>query len=586
METHSLSLDEIFAIARRRWRPVLLLVLMVSTVAAFAAFLWPPTYRSEAIILIEEPDVPRELVQSTITSFADQRVQVITQHVMTSRNLSNIINKFNLYPDARQTAPASELAEAMREDIRLEMVSAEVIDPRSGRPTQATIAFELSFDHREAEVAQAVLNELVTLYLGENLRTRRETAAQTTGFLSGEAARLSARISDLESRLAEFKAAHAGQLPEVQATNQQIVQRLDRDLMDLRRRIQSLTERRIYLETELTQIEPTTPLVVDGQKLLGPEDQLSLLETQLASLRGTYGPRHPDILRLEREVESMRAQVGGDGGASALDQQIEVTKAALVEARKTYSETHPDVIKLLRQLAALEDERLQLPDDAEPIIRVGGRDNPAYIQLQAQLEVVNSDLRSYREQAGGLQTRLDAIEETMRAAPEVEREYLMLQRDYEENIRNYREVQDKLTAAKLGEALEVESKSERFSLIEPPNAPIAPIKPNRRAILMLGFVLAMSSGVGVGVLMESMDGRIYGSQQILRLTGASPLVVVPSIRTSGDTWRTRGRALAWLLAAAAAVAGAVALVNIYVMPIDVLWAVLQQKLPAFLQAGP
>lgn len=585
MDPQTLNLEDYLAILRRRWRPVILLALIVSTVSAFAAFLWPSTYRSEATILIEEPDVPRELVQSTITGFADQRVQVITQHVMTSRNLLDIVNKFGLYAAARETEPESELAEIMRKNIRLEMVSAEVIDPRSGRPSEATIAFELSFDNGQPQTAQAVVNELVTLYLGENLRTRRETAAQTTAFLSSEAARLNSRIGDLESRLAEFKSAQAGRLPQEQATNLQIVQRLDREMLDLRRQIQALTERKIYLETELTQIDPVGPVMVDGQPILSPVDQLSLLETQLASLRGTYGPRHPDIVKLEREVAGLRGQVGEGESASIIDQQIAITRADLQDALKTYSETHPDVVRLQRQLAALEAERVAMPVVSAPPARPQERNNPIYIQLQAQLAAANSDLRSYRDQASDTQARIETLEERMQAAPEVEREFLILQRNYDETIRNYGEVQQKLTAAKLGEALEVESKSERFSLIEPPSAPIHPIKPNRPVILVLGFVLSIAGGVALGALLEALDRRIYGAQQILRLTGSLPLVVVPSIRTRADVWRARWKSLAWLTATGATAAVAVFMINAYVAPIDVLWAVVQQKFPTFLQVG-
>ena len=51
------------------------------------ALLLPPTYRSSATILIEQQEIPQDLVRSVITSFADQRVQVISQRVMTTQNL-------------------------------------------------------------------------------------------------------------------------------------------------------------------------------------------------------------------------------------------------------------------------------------------------------------------------------------------------------------------------------------------------------------------------------------------------------------------------------------------------------------------
>lgn len=189
MDQTTKGLQDYIAIFRRRtWEAVipfaaLLLVTMV------VALILPPVYRSSATILIEEPDVPRELVTSTITSFADQRLQIINQRVMATQNLLDIVRKYDLYADKRRDLPLSEVIEDMREDIGMQLVSAEVRDPKSGGPTKATIAFKVSFDHGRPETAQRVANEVVSLYLSENLRERQEKATETAAFLEGEAAR-------------------------------------------------------------------------------------------------------------------------------------------------------------------------------------------------------------------------------------------------------------------------------------------------------------------------------------------------------------------------------------------------------------
>src|ERR1700716_1969905 len=84
--------------------------------AAFAVLL-PSTYRSTATILIEQQEIPQELVRSVITSFADQRVQVISQRVMTTQNLLSLVDRYQLYPDVRQKEPREVLLKKMREDI-------------------------------------------------------------------------------------------------------------------------------------------------------------------------------------------------------------------------------------------------------------------------------------------------------------------------------------------------------------------------------------------------------------------------------------------------------------------------------------
>src|SRR6202453_3025867 len=139
------------------------------------AFL-PATYQAAATILIEQQEIPQELVRSVITSYADERIQVISQRVMTTQNLLSLIERYDLYPDVRQKEPREVLLKDMRDDIGMKMISADVIDPRSGRPQQATIAFSVSYQNHSPDLALKVANELATLYLNENLTQRTQTA--------------------------------------------------------------------------------------------------------------------------------------------------------------------------------------------------------------------------------------------------------------------------------------------------------------------------------------------------------------------------------------------------------------------------
>ncbi|MGH7185707.1 MAG: GumC family protein, partial [Pseudomonadota bacterium] len=363
-------------------------------IAVLVAGLWPPTYQSAATILIEEPDVPRDLVTSTVTSYADQRLQVITQRVMTTQNLIGIIDKFGLYAKERERSPINLLVQAMRKDIDLQLVSADVVDPRSGRPTQATIAFTLSFQDGVPETAQRVLNELVSLYLSENLRTRRAQAAETTEFLGSEAAKFEAMVNQLETQLAEFKRENSGRLPEQSALNLQLMDRTEREVIEIRRQMQSLDERKIYLEAELAQISPYDSYLVDGQRVLSPAERLRALQTQFISLQGIYGPKHPDVMKLAREIEALQLDPGARADPAELARQVESLRTELAVARERYAEGHPDVLRLQRQLAATQ-AALAAAGDAPPKAAAAIRpDNPAYIQLQAQLEAVNSDRRA------------------------------------------------------------------------------------------------------------------------------------------------------------------------------------------------
>src|SRR5688500_7805627 len=144
--SRSRSFADYVAAARRRRVPALIVGATVLVIALASAMFWPATYRSTGTILIEQQEVPVDLVRSMVSSYADQRIQMISQRVMTSENLMRIIDRYQLYPDKRRKEPREVLLGRMRDDIHFSMISADVVDPRLGRPTKATIAFSVSYD--------------------------------------------------------------------------------------------------------------------------------------------------------------------------------------------------------------------------------------------------------------------------------------------------------------------------------------------------------------------------------------------------------------------------------------------------------
>ena len=125
-----------------------------------------------------------------MTSFADQRIQQISQRVLTNSNLSSIIEKYGLYTEERIEIPLEVVLEKMRKDISVTPISANVVDPKNRRAVQSTIAFELAYENKSPELAQRITNEIVSLFLNENLKQRTETSTETLTFLTTESEKL------------------------------------------------------------------------------------------------------------------------------------------------------------------------------------------------------------------------------------------------------------------------------------------------------------------------------------------------------------------------------------------------------------
>ena len=555
---------------RRRRKGMLAIIAGIFVVSVLIAYLIPPAYRSSATILIEEQEIPKNLIRSTITSYAWQRIQTISQRVMTRSNLLRLINEFGLYPNKRRSDTTEQLIRRMRHDIGLKAVTAKVIDPVTGQPHRATIAFNLSYDGQTPAVAQKVDNELTSLYLNENLKTRTQQASDTYKFLTSETQKLQTHINHLEAKIATFKEKHLNSLPDLQQLNLQLLDRNEIRLSESNSDLRALKDRKTFLEGQLAQINPNAPIIgSDGRPVLDPQSRLLALETKYATERAKYYPDYPDVVRLKREIRSLKKQIGGVSDTRAQAKEAAVLKSKLAAEQTKYSAAYPDVIKLKAELAALQARMKK--EASEPSAPPEKPQNPAYIMLNAQLQAVKSNISATIRQRKQLNDKIANYQKDLSETPSVQRKYRDLRRDYENSQHQYLKLKSKQMDAKIGEQMEKDREGERFSLIDPPNLPQRPAKPNRLAIIVMGFVLSLGGGLGYAAIAEGLDKSVHGARALVGVIGEAPLSVIPYIENSSDLER---REKMRKFAIASAVAGAimaVLLVQFLWIPWDILW---------------
>jgi len=573
--------DKVRGIMRHRRILAGVTALLISATVALA-LLWPPTYLSGATILIEQQEIPQELVRSAVTSFADQRVQVISQRVMTTQNLLSLIERYNLYPDIRINKPREVLLQTMRDNIAMKMISADVIDPRSGRPTQATIAFSVSYKNRSPELALKVANDLTSLYLNENLTSRTRMAQQTSTFFTEEAQRQQARIAELDRKLSEFKEKNKDKLPELNQINHQISDRTDLDLREAESRVSQLDSQKIMLQAQLAQISPTSQIMSDsGQRILSTEDRLKAKRSELASARARYAPGHPDILNAEREVAGLEKQVQADDNTGDLVRRLNEAEEQLASAHERYSADHPDVVRMTRVVEQLEKAVAEAPTSPSPQSQARNHaDNPAYVQVKGQLDALIGERESAVQRRDTLRQKLDDYERRLTQEPAVERGYRELARDLDSAQLKYQEIRSKQTEVQVSQNLESEQKGERFTMIEPPLPPEKPISPNRLLILTMGFLLSMGAGVSAAALRESTDTSVRGVKDLRALLNVPPLAAIPVMLTQAERRRRRRLVRYSWQGAIAGLVTLMVVVHFLVRPLDVLWLSLLRRFGA------
>ena len=558
---------------RRRKYTGLLTAIVIWALAIIITFALPAIYRSTATILIEQQEIPKDLARSTITSFADQRLNVINQRVMTTSNLFKIIEEFGLYQDLLDKKPREEVLEEIREAITMDIISADVIDPRSGRPTQATIAFNISYDHEVPEMTQRVANEITSLFLNENIKQRTKNAQEATEFLRDEADKLAKRMVELDAKLAEFKTGNVEKMPDMVSMNLSMIDRAEQQLQNLETRLSLLEDRKAYIQAQLLEIEPSSALYSeDGEIIYSPKDRLKMLKVNLSRLRGIYTDNHPDIIRINKEIHMLESRHDISIDDSATYQEIELLEERLLDLKSRYSEDHPDILRASKELESLEQQLLKQQDHAEETDQEGRQaTNPTFIQFTAQIEAIDSESEMLKQARERTLQKLEDLEQRVLESPELERKYRTLSRDYATSQSKYIEITAKLNEAKIGESLELGNQSEKFTIIEPPLIPERPIHPNRPLFLVLGLVLALIAGFIAIVIKEALDDAVYDMNSILHTTGMMPIATIPRVRNIEETSRAKKMRNLVIAAYLLAIITAVLLVHYLYMPLDVIY---------------
>ena len=565
------AVDFLGTVRRRKW---------IGIAVGFAAFccavvialIWPPTYQSTATILIEEPDVPKDLVKSTVSTYADQRLQVIEQRVMTTQNLSDVIDRFGLFQGSLATTPRSQLINALRSKIDLSVVSADFGARKSNSQTpQATIAFTVSYIDKDPRIAQQVAGRLTDLYLAENVQTRQEKAAGTTEFLAQQAQKLYQDVDEAEKKLTEFKTKNSNTLPEQLNTNMRILDQLQAQLLQNRAQMEQISEKRSFLQGQLGQISPYLPMTAGGTPAT-PQAQLMALELQYIDLSARYGPKHPDVVHLQKQIETLKDQVGTNGDQTSSQARLSQLQAQLSDALQRYGENHPTVQRLRAQLAELKGEIAKEPAASMLSAPQGPPDNPMYIQMQNQVGEATAQMQGIQLETSELQAKVNDTQQRVLQTQALSGQYNSLQQQYDAAVKRYQDFKDKEADAQVAQSMEQQSKSETFSVIEAPQFPDLPIKPNRKLLLLAGAVMSSLLAAAAMLAIELLDSKVYEPRGLQLVFGEVPLAAVPYIVTPRERTNRWIRRVVIGVVLCGVIVGTLVAVDVMVMPLDVLWA--------------
>ena len=498
-ESAPFDFERYLDIVRRRHVHFLLPVLLGWLLVWGASWVLPTKYKSSTQILVEQPTMPESYVPANVNENLQDRLQSITQQILSRTRLLTIVDKLNLYAGSNSLKTPDDKVEALRKDIAVDVV-------KDGKSNEIT-SFRVSFSAHDPAMAQRVTSELTRLFIDENSRVREEQSVATTHFMEKQLEDARVTLAAQEAKVKEFEAAHEGALPSQQASNLQILAGLQGQLQNQQDSLNTAKQQRVYYQT--------------------------LIE-QYKNLHATG--HSPD---------------GGPTEVTALDEQLNKLKAQLTDLSSRYTDSYPDVLKLKAQIATTERQRADLL--AAP--RSGskqGRESESgpLLQLQGQLQANQIEIQNRERAIAGLETRVAEYQGRLNAEPGTEQQLLELARGYEQSKSIYDDLLKKKTQSAMATSMEQLQKGERFTMLDPPSFPVKPSFPNRLKFCGMGIAAGLGLGLLVVLLFEFLDDRMHSEKDIKALVGIAILAEVPEVQSPQDeAKRKKQLVFGWALTA-------------------------------------
>ncbi len=498
-------------VVRRRHIHFLIPLLIVWLAVWGSAWILPARYKSSTLILVEQSTMPKDYVAPNVSEDVQDRMQSITQQILSRTRLLSIIDKLHLYSNGRAQATADEKVAAMRKDIDIQLVHAE--DQR-----QIT-GFTIGYSARDPQIAQQVTSELTDLFIDENLKTRQQESEDTTKFIESQLENARATLAEQEAKVREFQGEHEGELPSQEASNLQILSGLQSQLQNEQDTLNTAKQQRVYLQAVIEQYHAmgTTSRAADGTLTGLPaiDQQLDSLKAKMADLTSRYTDHYPAVEGLKEQIaktEKMR------------DEFIAQSKATADGSKQS--------------------------DSAVPRGAVDPSQNSSLLQLQGQLQANQAEIANREQAIVALKAKINGYQARLNEEPVREQQLADLTRGYDQSKANYDDLLKKKNESEMATSMEQMQQGERFSMLDPPNLPMKPDFPDRLKFCGIGLGLGLALGVIVAGGFEVMDDRLHSEKAIKSLLPTVVLSEIPELVSPLDVRSSKKKmVLGWAMAA-------------------------------------
>ncbi|MBI3208520.1 MAG: hypothetical protein HYZ37_06420 [Candidatus Solibacter usitatus] len=526
----TLDLEDYVDIMRRQKAWIIGPTFAALVIAVVVAYLWPDTYISSAVVRVTPPQVPEQFVATNVNMEMTQRINSMAQQILSRSTLTNIINTFGLYQRERTRLPMEDVVENMRKsDVRI----SNVVNFSAGEGKRQVPAFQISFAYEKRDLAQKVCSDLVSRFVNENARDRTNQSQFTTQFLRDQLDGQRKQLEEVEDKLAQFRIKNAGRLPD------QVQQNI----------------------TQLSALEQRSANVNGSQGRL--QQEKLMLESTLRILKEQFA-----TLGSGKEEVTERREIAKNEAIARMDNQILVVETQLAALRENYKEQHPEVQShvaalsvLKRQKDLMEKEEATKKPDAPQKKMVT---NPAAVReareydgsikrLESALEAKEIEIKEAKVEATRVDSQIRAAQKRIESTPLGEKEYMDLLRERDLVRQQVEELNKKQSNSRIATELETRQQGENLELLDPASLPQKPAQPDRVMIIGAGVAIGIAFGLFLSLGRELKDGSLKNLKDVRAYTQLSILGCVPLLEN--DLVVRRRRRLAWLAWSTASIVG-------------------------------
>jgi polysaccharide chain length determinant protein (PEP-CTERM system associated) len=370
-------------------------------------------------------------------------------------------------------------------------------------------------------MAQAATAELANLFISENLEQRQKRSENTTNFLQDQLDQARAKLAAQEAKLRVFKDQHLGELPTQTQSNLQILTGLQNQLQANQDSLNRAKQQNTYLESLINQYRAMGQGAKPGEAagplgLAAIDAELDRLKAQLSDLSSHYTDKHPDVRKTREQIartEKMRDRIVAEMNAPANN------SSPTAAASQSFEPKSGPVLEMESQLKA------------------------------NRLEIANREAEIKEEQ-----NKINQYQARLNMAPVMEQQFADITRDYDQSKTDYESLLAKKNQSEMSTDLEKTQQGEHFRMLDPPNRPVKPYKPNRLLLCGAGLVVGLVFGGGFAFSQEKLGDKVYSEREIKKMIPFDVIAEIPSIESPAE--QSSNRRSAWMATAAAvAIAG-------------------------------